>query len=210
MLEAELLTGRSEKLGTISGAAISEEALDANAMSFVKVDGLVERLEDTGDFLVGQKGGKAQAGVIVDGDMQRLEAGAWVAHGAIAGGAHTGAREAAQFLDVEVKSLARVIAFVADDGRFWRFEGREAVEAVAAQDARERGLGEGQEREDLGVGSALAAQSEDAGFELAAGLAGLAPWNRGAILETLREAGLLRALEPSADGFLADANKRRP
>ena len=204
MFETELLTGRGEKLGTISGAAIGQEALDANAMSLVEVDGLVERLEDAGDFLVGQKGGKGQAGVIVDRDMQRLDAGAWVAHGAIAGGTDAGAREAAQLLDVEVQEFARVLAFVADDWRFWRFEGREAVEAVAAQNAREGCLGDWQKREDLSVGAALTTQFEDAGFELATGFARLMVRDRRAILQARRKAGLPGPGEPAANGSLAD------
>ena len=78
--------------------------------------------------------------MIVDGDVETFDAGVAIAHRAIAGGTDAGAREAAQLLDVEVKEFARVIAFVADDWRFWRFEGREAVETVAAQNAREVAL----------------------------------------------------------------------
>src|SRR5678816_3761232 len=118
----------------------------------------MESAEDVVDLFVGQKRGEGESGMIVDGDVETFDAGVAIAQRAIAGGPDAGAREAAQLLDVEVKELARVIAFVADDGRFWRFEGREAVEAVAAQNAREGGLGDWQKREDLRVGAALPTQ----------------------------------------------------
>ena len=174
-------------------------------MSFVKVDGLVESGEDVVDLFVGQKRGESESGMIVDGDVETFDAGVAIADGAIAGGPDAGTREAAQLLDVEVKEFARLITFVADDGRFWRFEGREAVEAVAAQNAREGGLGDWQKREDLSVGAALTTQCEDAGFELATGFARLMVRDRRAILQARRKAGLPGPSEPAADGSLADA-----
>ena len=81
--------------------------------------------------------------MIIDGDVETLDASARVAEGAIAGGADARAREAAQFLDVEVEELARMVSFVANDGRLNWFQRREPVEAVAAQDAGKRGLGNG-------------------------------------------------------------------
>ena len=41
MLEAELTAGVGEELGAIRGAAVGEDALNGDAMSFVEVDGLV-------------------------------------------------------------------------------------------------------------------------------------------------------------------------
>jgi len=43
------------------------------------------------------------------------------------------------------------------------------------------------------------------GFEMGRSFAGLTQRPRGTILQALREAGLLGALEPFADGFFADA-----
>jgi len=57
----------------------------------------------------------------------------------------------------------------------------------------------------LGIGTALAAQGDDLGFELRRRLAWLTEWSGRAILEALREAGGLGAFEPFADGFFADA-----
>ncbi len=175
-----------------------------DTVSLVEVDGLVESGEDVVDLFVGKKRGEGESGMIVDGDVETFDAGVVIAQRAIAGGTDAGAREAAQLLDVEVKEFARVIAFVAEDGRFWRFEGREAVEAVAAQNAREGGLGDWQKREDLSVGAALTTQFEDARFELAAGFARLMVRDRRAILQARRKAGLPGPSEPAADGSVAD------
>jgi hypothetical protein len=80
------------------------------------------------------------------------------------------------------------------------------METVAAQDARQSGLGNRrQEEADLGVGAALAAQSEDLFFELRGSLAGLVARGRGAVIEARGRAGLAGAPEPLADGLFADA-----
>ncbi len=116
---------------------------------------------------------EGEAGVVVDGDVETFEAGAWVAEGAITGGADAWASEAAELLDVEVEEVAWGLAFVAQRRRFGRFERREAIEVMTAQDAGKSGLGDGENHPDLSVRAALAAQSEDLGFELGAGLARL-------------------------------------
>jgi hypothetical protein len=81
MFDAELLAGLGEKFGAIGGAAVGEEALDLDAMSFVEVDGLLEGRQDAGSLFVWEERGKSEAGVIVDGDVEALDAGAWIALG---------------------------------------------------------------------------------------------------------------------------------
>jgi hypothetical protein len=179
--------------------------LDADAVSGVEGEGLVEGVEDARGLFVWEETSEGEAGVVVDGDVETFEAGAWVARGAVPGGADPRAREATELLDIEVEELAGEVAFVTLGGRFGRCERREAVEVMAAQDAGESGLGDGQDHEDLGIGPALAAQGEDLGFELGAGLARLGKRPRGVIVQALGEAGLLGAFEPAPHGFLADA-----
>jgi hypothetical protein len=198
------LTGSSKEFGSVGAAAIGEEALDLDAMGGVKGEGLVESEEDAGDFFVGQKTSESEAAVVIDGDVEGLDPGARIAFGAIAGGADAGAGEAAELLDVEVKELAGMGAFVTKHGRFGRLQGRESIKMMAAQDAGEGGLGDGQNHEDLSIGTALPAEGEDLGFELRAGLAGLAMRNRGVIFEALREAGCLGARQPAPDGLFAN------
>ena len=204
MLEAELSAGSSEGFGAIGGAAICEDLLDDDAMSGVKGEGLVEGVENALSLFVREQTSEGEAGVIINGDVQAFDAGAGVALSAVTGGADSWASEAAELLDIEVEELAGVVAFVTPGGRFGRFQGREAVEVMAAQDAGEGGLGDRQNHQDLGIGTALAAQGEDLGFELGADLPRLGKRPRGVIVQALREPGLLGASEPAPNRLLAD------
>ena len=205
MLEAEFLAGSGEGFGAIGGAAIGQELLDVDAMSGVKADGLLQSAEDTLSSFVGEQASESEAGVVVDGDVQAFEAGAGIALSAVPGGANPGAGEAAELLDVEVEEGAGMVAFVAPRWRFGRFQRREAIEVMTAQDARKSSLGDGQNHHNLGVGAALAAQSQDLGFELGADLARLGERPRGTIGQALGEPSLASPGEPAPDRLLADA-----
>lgn len=128
-----------------------------------------------------------------------------VVEGAITGGADAWAMEATEFLDVEVEEFSGRGAFVAQRGRFGRFERRETIEVMTAQDAGESGLGDWEEHHNLSVGAPLAAQSEDLGFELGRGLAGLMMRDRRTIDQANGEAAFFGASQPAADGLFADA-----
>ena len=203
--DAELEAGGGEEFGAVGGAAVGEDATDGDAIIFVEGDSLMESIEHAGSFLIWEEGGEGEAGVVIDGDVQGLHARAGIAHGAVAGGADAWAGEAAQLLDVQVEEVAGVLVLVALGRGFWWFERSETVEAVAAQDAGEGGLGDGEDHADLSVGTAFAAQGEDLGFKSGAGLARLAERDRGAVGETHWEAELPGASEPAADGLFADA-----
>jgi hypothetical protein len=116
----------------------------------------MKSVEDALDLFVWEQTGKREARMIIDSDVETFDAGAWIAHSAIACGADARTAEAAQFLDVEMEELAWVSVFIADDGRS-RFQSGQTVEAVAAQNPRDGGLGDLDHGEDLGVGAALAA-----------------------------------------------------
>jgi hypothetical protein len=205
MFKAELMARGGEGFGAIGGATIGQDLLDFDTVSGVEADGLLQSVEHARSPFVWEQTSEGEAGVVVDGDVETFDAGSWVAEGAIAGGADSGLCEAAQLLDVEVEEVARGGAFVAQRGRFGRFERREAIEVMTAQDAGKSSLGDGQNHHDLSVGATLAAQSEDLGFELGAGLARLAKRPRGMIVQALREPGLLSAGEPSTNRLLTDA-----
>ncbi len=147
--------------------------MDVDAMSGVEGEGLVESVEDAVGAFVREQTSEGEAGVVVDGDVETFDPGAWVTEGAITGGAHAWAMKAAELLDVEVEEVAWGLAFVAQRRRFGRFQSREAIEVMTAQDAGKSGLGDGQNHHDLGIGPALSAQGDDSCLELRAGLAGL-------------------------------------
>ena len=178
--------------------------MDLDAVRGVEGDCLVEDGEDAGSLFVREEGGEGDAGVVINGDVEGFGACARVAVCAVAGGADAWAREAAELLDVEVEKVAGVLALVAQRGRLWGFEGGKAVEAVAAEHAGESGGGDWKEHADLSVGTALAAEGEDAGFEFRRGPARLAERDAGTVIKALWEARLLRAPEPSADSLFAD------
>ncbi len=102
MLEAELATGGGKEFGTIGGAAIGEDGLDGDAVILIKGHGLVESGQHTGDFFIGEQTGKSEAGMVINGDVKRLDARAWVAVGAVAGGADAGLGKAAKLFNIKV------------------------------------------------------------------------------------------------------------
>ena len=161
MLEAQLMAGLGEEFGSISRAAVGEDALDVDAVSLVESDGLMESGQDTGSFFIWEEGGESQAGMIIDGDVKGFDTGARITMRAVAGGADAGVEETAKLFNIKMKELAWSGAFVAYRRGPWRVEGGEAVETMTAQDAGKSGLGDGQSHEDLSVGTALTAEGQD-------------------------------------------------
>src|SRR5450432_1343122 len=79
MFEAEFEAGGGEEFGAIGGAAIGEELLDGDAVSGVEAEGLVQSVEDAGGAFVREETSEGAARVVVDGDVETFDAGAWVA-----------------------------------------------------------------------------------------------------------------------------------
>ena len=135
MADAQLLAGGGEENGAISGAAIGEDLLDEDAVSLVEGDGLMERGQDTGSFFIGKETGKSQSRMVINGDVERLGAGAGIAMGTVAGGADAGLEKTAKLFNIKMKQLPWGGAFVTEDRRLGRIEGRQAVEAMTLEDA---------------------------------------------------------------------------
>ena len=85
--EAEIFAGGGEEFRTIGGALVSEDGEDGDAVGLVEGDGLVESGQDAGSFFIWEEGGKSQAGVIIDGDMEGLDARTGITVGTIPRGA---------------------------------------------------------------------------------------------------------------------------
>jgi len=204
MSDAQLVAGSGKEFGAVGGAAISEDALDEDAMSLVESDGLVESGQDAGSFFIGKEAGKSQAGMVINGDVEGLDTGAGIALGTVASGADTGLAKTAKLFNIKMKEITGGLAFVTHDWRLGRIQGGQAIETVALEDAGKGSFREGQDHEDLSVGTALTAESEDLVFELGRRLARLTSRDGGAVLQTLRGARELGALEPLADGFIGD------
>jgi hypothetical protein len=125
--EPNQILGRGEGFRAVAGAVVGHEASNLDAMQCVERDDLNKSGNDAGDLFIGMDAGEAQAGVVVDGDVERLSSGAFVAIGPIAGAAHPGAHDAAELFDVEVNEFAGRVAFVADG---WRRCGQQVFELV--------------------------------------------------------------------------------
>ena len=147
--------------------------MDVDAMSLVEGDGLMESGEDTGSFFIRKETGKGDSGMVIDGDMERLDPGALIAVGTIAGGANAGVMKTAKLFNIKMKELAWSSAFVTDERRLRRIESGEAVKALTLEDPGKGSFRDGKNHEDLGVGTTLAAQREDLIFELRSRLARL-------------------------------------
>jgi hypothetical protein len=147
--------------------------LDLNAVSLVKGDGLVESGEDAGNFFIWKETGKGETGMVIDGDVEGLDPGAWIAVGTIAGGANAGLKKTAKLFNIKMKEFAWRGAFVTEDGRLRGIESGEAVEAVTLKDAGKGSFRDGKDHKDLSVGTTLFAESEDLSFELRSRLARL-------------------------------------
>jgi len=199
--DAQLEAGSGEELGTISRAAIGEDALDEDAVGLIEGDGLMEGGEDAGSFFIWKETGKSEAAVVVDGDVEGLNTGAGIAMGTVAGGTDAGLVKAAKLFNIKMKELAGGIAFVTPDRRLRRIEGGQAIEAMTSEDAGKGSFGDGKNHEDLRVRTALTAEREDLVFELWRGLAWLTPRDGGAVFQPLRRAGEEGTFEPFADGF---------
>ena len=207
MCEAEFVTSSGKEFGAISGASISQHALDLNAMGRVEVESLLEGGEDTGSLFIRKEGSEGNAAMIINGDMKGLNAGTWGAMSAITGGPHTRLGEASELLDVEVEEVPWGIPFVADDGRLGRFQRGKMVEAMALENAGESGFGDGKNRKDLSIGATLTTQSKDLRFEFSGRPARLTPRSGRMIQEAGRKAFTLSSREPSADGLFRDVEE---
>lgn len=199
-----MVTGGGKEFGAIGRAAIGEDGLDGDAMGAVKSQGLLESVQNAGDFFIGEQTGKSEAGMIINGDVKRLDPCAWVAVGAVAGGPDAGLGKAAKLFNIKMKQLAGMSAFVTDDRGLWRVECGEPIETVALEDAGKGSFRDGQDHQDLSVGTALFAERDDLSFKLGGSLAWLMQRCRRAVFQALREAGSVSALEPLADSFLRD------
>lgn len=135
MLEAQLEASLSKELGAISRTAVGEEALDDDAVGLIESDGLMERGDDAGSFFIWQEDGKSEAGMVIDGDVERLDARARIAVGPVAGGANAWLVKAAKLFNIKMKQLTGGGTLIPQDRRLGRIQGGEPVEAMPLEDA---------------------------------------------------------------------------
>jgi len=160
LANAELLAETAKVARAVAGTVIGEDVGNGDAEAGIVVDcGLQEGRRRWG-FLIGQDLGESDAGVVVDGDMHVLPAGAMNAAAAVAGDATTDGVETSDLLDIEVEQIARSSMFIAQD-RCSRLQISNAAEVKSAQDAADGGTTSPDGERDAESGPALAAQPFD-------------------------------------------------
>ena len=105
-MNAELLAEAAKVAEAIAGAVVGEHMGDGDAETGVIIDGSLQESGGRRGFLIGQDLGEGDAGVVVDGDVHILPAGAMNATAAVAGDAATDGLEATDLLDIEVEQIA--------------------------------------------------------------------------------------------------------
>ena len=163
-----------------------------------------------GGLLVGVDLAVGQAGMVIDGGVDVVEAHA-VAPGAAGLAAQdlvsAAVGDAAEFLDVDVDQFTGPVAFVAaDELSGGAVQEGESVQAVPDQDAVDGRGGQAEDRADA-CGSELAAlaQSADAGFGCGSGSVRCRVWAAGAVDESAFALGS-PAPDPLVGGGAGDAH----
>jgi len=157
---AELVAEATEVAGAIAGTIVAEHTGDGDAEAGIVIDGRLQESGGRRSFLVRKDLREGNAGVVVDGDMHVLPAGAMDAAATVAGDATTYGLETSDLFDVEVKQIAGGSMLVAQDGS-GRFQIANATEVESAQDAADGGTTQPGGQSDAQSGPALAAQSLD-------------------------------------------------
>ena len=138
VLDAELEAGGAEVAGTIAGTVVGEQAANGDAVQGVEGECGVQEGDGGFALLVGQHAGEGKAGVIVDGDVQRLPAGELRAAAPTTVAPQGDPLIAGHALDVEMQQIAGSGMLVAHDGR-GGMEMAPAVQLSALQDATDGG-----------------------------------------------------------------------
>src|ERR1022692_1394956 len=86
-----------------SRTVVGHDATDLDAQVGEVGHGLAEEVAGGGSFFIGQQGGEGDAGVVVDGDIKKLPAGAAGFILGIAGDAMAGLVDTSQLLNVDVQ-----------------------------------------------------------------------------------------------------------
>jgi hypothetical protein len=152
--------------------------------------------------VVGQHLGECQAGVVVDGDVQSLEAGVLLQASAAAVGAQQNLLITGKALDIEMQQIAGEWVFVSLHGR-GRMEISPSAEACALQDAAHGGWAESGTERDLISGTMLAAELDDAFGHGCGSHPGAEQRPRGSVREAGRALGV-KALHPLGGGLVGD------
>jgi hypothetical protein len=141
VFEAESEDRGAHGMGAVTGAVVRIEALGLDAVFCEESQGGVEEGDGALRGFIGEELGESQTGMIIDGDVEELPAGAGdMIALAVAGDTMAGADDAGELLDVEVDEFPWMSTFIATNG--WRRFQRTQARRVPAQAAGDGRLGE--------------------------------------------------------------------
>jgi hypothetical protein len=160
MFENELGDRGPHGFGAVAGAVVGIDAFGLDAVGQEEGESGVEEGDGAAGGLVWEELGEGEAGVVVDGDVEELPAGA-LGFIEAAVDAAAWADDAGELFDVEMDEIAWERVLVAADGQR-RFEGRE-TSGVTAQQTGDGGFGEFGGARDLEGREFTASQGEDPG-----------------------------------------------
>src|SRR5579862_5368082 len=160
VFELKIAAGLSEEVGVKAGTVIGHDAANGDAQASEVSRGLAQECAGGNRLFVGQQGGESDAGVIVDGDVEELPAGAAGFVLGISGKAMARFGNAGQLFDVDVQQIAGSGMLVANDGNH-RLQRASGVQMQAGEDAADGGAAQASGLSDAHAGPVLAAQLFD-------------------------------------------------
>src|SRR6266536_3540721 len=138
VFDIEAVAGGAELVGAVRASVVGEQSPHADSVAGVEVEGVAEKADGGFGLLVGQHLSKGEAGVVVDGDVQGLEAGVLMQASAAAIGAQQNLLITGKALDIEVQQIAWEGVFVSLHGGC-RVQIAPSAEASALQNAAHGG-----------------------------------------------------------------------
>ena len=150
-----------EAIGDEAGSVVGHDAAQADIVLREVGRGLAKETACGDGLFVGHHGDKGHAGVVIDGDVEELPAGAAGFVLGVAGDAVAGLVDAGQLLDIDVQQVAGGRHVHSGWGQLG-FEHADFVELQPGEDAADRGAAEAGGLGDLDAGLALTPQLLDA------------------------------------------------
>ena len=207
VFDIEAVAGGAELVGAVRASVVGEQSPYADSMAGVEVEGVAEKGDGGFGLLVGQHLGKGEAGVVVDGDVQGLEAWVLMQASAAAVGAQQNLLITGKALDIEVQQIAWEGVFVSlHGGRGVQIA--PSAEASALQNTAHCGWAESGAERDLIGGTMLAAELDDPSCQGRRSGAWAMAGPRGAVGEAGRALGA-KALHPLGGGLVGDQKTPR-
>src|ERR1035438_4182238 len=180
--ELQIATGLCKQGGAEARTVVGHDAPDLDAQVGEVGHGLAEEAAGRSCFFIGEQSGEGDAGVVVDGDVKELPAGAAGFILRVAGEAMAGLVDTSQLLNVDVQQVAGSGKFVAHDGH-GGLQHSDLVQLEPGEDAAHGGPAQAGGLGNANPGPTLAAQPLHAIDQFWGSGAGRSMWARAAIAQ---------------------------